>query len=646
MDHVTQSCRTWTASRCRRLLRPLQARVTALRKQSLGKMDLVSPSCHGRPIAEKSTKRRGEEFTHGGRRKKPRRTYSQRQPTSNDTQGITASAQDTDQGNLNSFSTFPTARKPTLSHFTWPTPGRFASHDRRQQHHFREELSFPPKLPNPNALQDSLRSLRCAHQPCTESRLQLYEGILRDLDAIIKATATTSPSPNQKSLLSMCLRKVPAYIAGMQARDALQLPKDSLRTPFGSSACIRIYDELGQYGHGQKGWDHFPILTRANALWIIKEAAVDDLFEPYFSCIMIQYYITAGCQRDAMDLFREIVGRGKLAHQQINPRRGVRQLLSGMSILLEGSELDGTTPQLFREITPLILHDHHFVDRLLPEALGRMWTWVFESIHDPVDNVGALDFASAAIASLSLSFPRDLSRRSSSCMVQVALESTPLDIVGVITALSLSTGRGIVSSTGTSAGLPQRKVCYILRNAFNMSKRGASRIARYMLALALFVATSYPLSHDRDAQAKALELCWQQDTRFNESNKDAQFYSITAALGCSIAQYSGKITSIPPSYYFSEFCDQLDTLRIQALGNLRKDGAFLLAQRTHDLRDLAFAETLCESTDDCSARIALTAEDNPLLSPSHPGYRWETGISEWVIASPLGKRPPGSRTAT
>ncbi|KAJ6439991.1 hypothetical protein O9K51_07882 [Purpureocillium lavendulum] len=55
--------------------------------------------------------------------------------------------------------------------------------------------------------------------------------------------------------------------------------------------------------------------------------------------------------------------------------------------------------------------------------------------------------------------------------------------------------------------------------------------------------------------------------------------------------------------------------------SLQKDVAFLLAQRTKDLRDLAFAESLRGSRDLASGKTMFS------------GWRWEEGISEWVLPS-------------
>ncbi|KAL2753841.1 hypothetical protein ACRALDRAFT_212087 [Sodiomyces alcalophilus JCM 7366] len=587
---------TWTASRCRRLLRPLQARATALRKHSPGHVDGTSPLFTAWSTAEKSTKRTGEEPGQGGQRHKLRRTYSRRQQTSNDGQEMTTSAQDLDKRFSSSLATLSATPKQTFYQPTQRTPDRSASHNRGQQHGLRGKDSSPSPISRTDALEHALRSLRCAYQICTESRLQIYEGILRDLDAIIRATAMINTKSNPKALFSMCLRRVPTYIAKLEARDVSGLAQDGLRTPCRTSACIRIFDELEQFGNGQNGWEHLPTLTRANALHVMKEAAVEGLFDPSFTCIVIRYYNTAGCQRDAMDLFREVMSQRKPGHQDSNAHRRVSQLQRGVSTLVQHSELEGTAPRLFRSIAPLVLDKQLFMDRLSPEALGRLWTWVFESIQDPADSVGALDFASAAIASLSLSFPQNLSKPNVSGLVQGILDSAPVNIVGAIIALCFG---GVMNSTHANMAISQRKVCYILRNAFNdVSRGGASRISRYILGLALFVATStYPFHRDTEIQAKALKLSWQEDARANRLNNGAQFYSVTAALGCSIAQYSGRIASLAPSHYFSEFCDRLDALGVQALSSMRKDGAFWLAQRTHDLRDLAFAEALGTNRD-------------------------------------------------
>ncbi|ROT40156.1 hypothetical protein SODALDRAFT_329823 [Sodiomyces alkalinus F11] len=639
VEHIAQSGPNWTASRCRRLLRPLQARATALRKDLRGNAGRTSSTFFPQSMAGKQTKRTEEETGHGVERKKPRRTYSQKQTSSDAPETRPAG----------SLVTSPAAPKQTIYQPTRSTQDSTTCHEHQRQPGFREKHTLLTNINRTDALEHSLRSLRCAQQLWPESRFQIYEGMLRDLDAIIKATDTRNPTSNPKSLLSMCLRKVPVYIGRQEARDESTLAKDGFKPLFGRSVSIQIFDELEQFGHGRRGWAHLPTLTRANALWMMKQATIEGLLEPHFACILIQYCNGAGCQLEAMDLFREILSQHEHARQDTSAYRDVSQLLRTVSTLLEGSELQGTDLRLLHGVAPLVPEKQLFVKGLSSEALGRLWTWVLESIQDPADSVGALEFASAAIASLFSSFSKHLAQQSASGMVQGVLEPVPMNIVGAVVALSFSTSREARNSTHISTAISQGKVRYILRNAFNvLGRAGASKIARYVLALALFVASFSSSSYqDREFQAKALKSSWREHARANQLSQDAYFYSLTAALGCSIAQYSGRAASIPSSSYFSEFCDRLDTLQVQALSSLRKEGAFLLAQRTHDLRDLAFAEALSESTERNPARITSPPESNRcLLSSSFTGYRWEDGISEWVTVTPLKKRSTGRRTDT
>ncbi len=95
-----------------------------------------------------------------------------------------------------------------------------------------------------------------------------------------------------------------------------------------------------------------------------------------------------------------------------------------------------------------------------------------------------------------------------------------------------------------------------------------------------------------------------------------------------MAHCCGRGTASPPRDYLLGLCDQLDALDLprESLRQVRLDSAFLLADRTKSLPDLAFAERL-------EAMRSRAKTPGPAQNP--PPYRWEAGISEWVSVSPV-----------
>ncbi|KAK1968077.1 hypothetical protein LY78DRAFT_701792 [Colletotrichum sublineola] len=188
----------------------------------------------------------------------------------------------------------------------------------------------------------------------------------------------------------------------------------------------------------------------------------------------------------------------------------------------------------------------------------------------------------------------------------------------------------------------QRVVLQVLYQALRLVRgQHASREAASPLLLAIFF-TSFPgPAHDSAIQLKAiietLEGSLGQRQNSGMGVKSGQMLDIAVALTCSVAQCCGRATSRPSSQYFAELCRLVDQLGAPCFARLRADGAFFLAQKTDDLRDLAFAETLTGG---------LTGKDRSVDAKScseetFAGFRWEEGISEWIAVSPVARRRNG-----
>ncbi|OHF00581.1 hypothetical protein CORC01_04120 [Colletotrichum orchidophilum] len=182
----------------------------------------------------------------------------------------------------------------------------------------------------------------------------------------------------------------------------------------------------------------------------------------------------------------------------------------------------------------------------------------------------------------------------------------------------------------------QRAVVHILHQALRLLRnRVGSKEAAYPLLLALFLSSSPKAAHEAtrirlkaaiDGFGNGMGL----GRVSNTSNDDSHLLDITVDLTCSIAHCCGRATGQPSHPYFAKVCELVDKLETQRFASLRADGAFLLAQKTDDLRDLVFAETLKDN---------LAEKDNVAVAQGDfAGFRWEHGISEWIAVSPVARR--------
>ncbi|KAG6364505.1 hypothetical protein INS49_006106 [Diaporthe citri] len=119
-------------------------------------------------------------------------------------------------------------------------------------------------------------------------------------------------------------------------------------------------------------------------------------------------------------------------------------------------------------------------------------------------------------------------------------------------------------------------------------------------------------------------------TSGQESMEGRQHYEAVTSLIGAIAQCCGRGSTQPSHYYLNRLCDQLEH-EFSSDGTprtLRMDCAFVLAERTNDLRDLAFAESLDASMS--KQQVIPT----PRRKSASSAYRWDEDICEWITVTP------------
>ncbi|KAK2062489.1 hypothetical protein LY76DRAFT_613574 [Colletotrichum caudatum] len=220
-----------------------------------------------------------------------------------------------------------------------------------------------------------------------------------------------------------------------------------------------------------------------------------------------------------------------------------------------------------------------------------------------------------------------------------------MSVLGALSAMAMiSQDFGDVAS-GRVAGRwsrTQRIVLQILYQALRLVRsQHASREATSPLLLAIFF-TSFPdPTQDSVVQLKAtietLEGSLGQRQNSGAGGKSGQILDIAVALTCSVAQCCSRATSRPSSQYFARLCRLVDQLGVPCFARLRAEGAFFLAQKTNDLRDLVFAET----STGASTNKDRSADANSGSEETFTGFRWEEGISEWIAVSPVARRRNG-----
>ncbi|KAK1769203.1 hypothetical protein QBC33DRAFT_532593 [Phialemonium atrogriseum] len=666
-------CQQWTATRCHRLLRPLLTHVAALRKEvdwqrSFCPDQNLAQSRAQEAVSEASGKRSSSDRDSFQARKKARYTYSLKTSKATSHRG---SARDcpgekakeskarheepSREGIVLPTPVLKRARGHLMSspviHSFWPQEDAMVSRVGKC-HHVQECCA------NRCVFELELATLRKTTAP---SRFFLYESIFRALDALLRATTTQKPGRGtSKSLVAMCLRKVPEYVVGLELWRQVDAEANGTRSTLdGAEVSFEIYSDLESLGVGNCGWKHLSDVARAHGIKVVKDAISEGLIELEFSVMLARLCNESPSFTDRGELIEAIVSRQYEKPSGPDDWFAKSRETMPLEIFLPSSRKAWAGAFRARNMSNLLSHQLLPREWILTRDFGTIWS---STVRDIAGKSTSQDTITFIITSIHALCSHMLSRGRKKASPEEAVGAAQQTLIGALTALVTTALLGqqtlvqypTISSKDRIRTI-NRRVEYIIRVCLTTigSRSGGIRPSTYLLLLAAFFLDS-TLESTESGQRRGnryrtmLQNCWDDGPG---SCQWGQRYEATLALMCSIAQCCGRGTTAPASAYLTRLCDRLGTVRDGQLGSLRRDAAFLLADQTGDLRDLAFAEGLEAGRDD---RPPSRDRDRPRQTPGRgtafAGFRWDEGISEWVTTSPavlaastrLRRAPPPS----
>lgn len=612
-QHRNEDLQPWTAARCQRLLRQLQSRITCLRK-------LVSEA--QKTASGNSSKRPNPQDEPKPIRKRTRYTYAQRRRTSSNTTTHETLATTPPR----SVRTFGAMRRTQCS----PATGRvdFRTPLLRK---IREQPDTPIVCPLPiahtNTLPQTLASdLQALRRMAPDGHFRIYEAIVAWLNSLLRSTETQVSEVHPKSLLGMCLRKVPETLAEIEAWDRKMSKEAGDSSVWSSSnACLDLYGQLEGFGSTSLGWKPLKIVVRMHAMTILTSAVSEGLFSPDFVYLLADVCVHMRCHEEAAKIV-------SCSNQKFAVPRSSASMLSELSTTrplqtitesLCGKNSPGAS---FDCLTDLIKSRKLPLGWLSARGFRSVWAATLESLTTNKPAPSTMHFMCTALEFLALN---DGKERWSS---QDGREQTLVSLAAGMSAAVMILG----SENKTQTSLKRRRAFRRLLHALEacISRLGSKGRAShdggfFILALAQYLATVGTKGENSESNPAGIQM---PSAKGNSSHVQ---YRQALILTCSIAKFRGRACGLQCHDILSELCDSIDILGFPDWfrEGLRTDGAFVLAQKTQDLRDLAFAESLpAATTDDTRAKTIFS------------GWRWDEGISEWVMPTPAPKPVKGRRS--
>ncbi|POR37112.1 Uncharacterized protein TPAR_02611 [Tolypocladium paradoxum] len=607
----------WTAARCHRLLRQLQSRLAGLRKLAMEEPAMPSRQpkrpcpADNEPKASKRIR-----VTYGGRRRQtaaaaPKPAAAMTPPRPIRTLGAMKLGRSSPASGQVHIPT-PVWRKIREQPDT-PLPAR--------------EIPSPPVqydiLETASDLVGEMRSLR---QAVTDGRYRIYEAIFGWLNGLLRSTMPEVREPHRNSLLGMCLRKVPACLANIEAYER-QAAKEQGRQSMwdASNVSFELYEQLEELGSSSSGWRPLKLAVRSHAMSLLSEAVSDGLFEPAYVGLLIRLCLHLSCADEANRLAESVDAllpapggtQSKLTEsKRLLPLRHVLEASNGKRA--PGAALSCVSTLVQDGLLP--------VSWLSTQSFASLWASSLEVMTARKSGTSVTAFMSTCLPLLALG-----DRGRPSTQQPGNTEQTLISVAAGLVAAAIAVTTAHSTNKEQKRKRAWRRVIFVLDFCVaevrqHSRRQGGHDNGLFMFALARHLAVlDAPfagLTFKRRARTELKELA----AKAGSGASSQLHYRQTILLLCSVAQHRSRSCAMPGRDSVTESCAKLDDLDLGgSFGRgLRTDVAFLLAQRTKDLRDLAFAESL------------PSAEESARVSTIFSGWRWEEGISEWVLPSHEG----------
>ncbi|KAK1751915.1 hypothetical protein QBC47DRAFT_391411 [Echria macrotheca] len=700
--HLTQP---WTATRCHRLLRPLLAHISSLRKEK-ARRDLIEAGAV-RELGETATTancRRGFSDATGRlpeKRTGTRNTYSRKsmQKKRLDTLKTPQRKATQPQQRLAANKPSPVVAIPT------PFLRRVRDHElssplaiRTSATDVAAETTDAPSPPHVRKgrchMVEGCGGSRCffesrlleLRQSLDADRFTLYESVLRTLDALLKATdpLKTTRVAAPKSLLAMCLRKVPDYISELEHWEKEDADANGTKSTLNDSrVSAEIYAELESLGNVD-GWRNLCVAVRAHGIHVIEKAVVEGLIEDPVTDLLIDLCLAhaplAECD-SLVDAFveRQYPGPAHAAETfNANPPFFPLSALDKYTRIAEESCIPRTTASTtnsWRLEFQLGKLSRLLESGLLPsDWLQTKWSSNMFSATircfaaKSLSHRGVMDFVSTAVKLLCRSIvtkarggimEEDLqkSAKSQRVLTEYLAALASMVLLGRIGKGfdDLLTQNPLEYETPSSSILNLRnRIANILATCMSKARKGRRGLRQdvgiYLLNLTQFLAFG---DCESGTGAGAITESWQDAINRDDPVSLMRLYDATLAHVGAVAHHYNRGTGVSGDEFLSLLCDKLETLDIpgDAVTNLRVDGAFYLAERSGDLRDLAFAESLKARTAAAKNGYRPTSQKKRIEGGLgcgerrlRAGFRWDEDIGEWVTAG--DQKPSGVVTTT
>lgn len=438
--------------------------------------------------------------------------------------------------------------------------------------------------------------------------------------------------------MAMCLRVVPEYIGELEyweAHDAEQLGTKS--TLQNSEVSNEIYGEIEAMLPSSPTAGHLRIVARAHAIKVIKDSIAEGLLDDSFTILLIRLCCRTKSFREGEELLQELIGCSYPKPRGVDSTFDESRKLAPLKALRDFAKESGRPQFMQRQLCRLLKQQRLPLLWLSTREFGTIWSCMVKALSKDDICDDTVSFTVQMITTLSTQTKLEaVSLKTHSSNLKNLSHQTLVSAITAVSTLSILGQEAIESpvcqNSQTIPTSASQKVGYIIQRCiYELRRTRKSSWPATILVLAAFFTSTLPASHKDTIGSGVLGRIMGGQ----ESIEGRQHYEAVTSLIGAIAQYCGRGSAQPSHYYVIKLCDQLEQ-ELSSIGSprsLRMDCAFVLAERTNDLRDLAFAESL-----DATGTKEQVVPTPRRKSVSSSAYRWDEDICEWITVTPAPAR--------
>lgn len=458
--------------------------------------------------------------------------------------------------------------------------------------------------------------------------------VCESYQALLRATEESSgrDSKPTKSLLSMCLRAMPARIKLEQEMDDIEAKAAGMKLITAArNLSSEMYSVIRDRDLGGHGGEHVKTILRAHGTAIMRDAVDSGLLCHEFGTLSIMHCIRMRCKLEAEVLVTTVLSKVRWSA----PTSFQSQLPSAFSVLEDFRSYTGSTSAYFRVLKDMFSRERMPIQWLATKNFQNLWPRLYTALAGNIHCQDAEELSSVVLPLL-FKASCDAVHNVSTVTTFTSLLSTLCTIVFVERIRS--------SSEKTSSGINNMLQAFIID--ISSGKKSHHTYIQPLLSILTHPASSEMVNFSAYVPALA--------SYDRATDSYHPIWNIIASLICSFLSRCERAESgmgLQQLQRLSEMVERwtpLELLEGQCLRNAMVTGISAFVQSLPDLPATAdardAAQTLC-------IHLGLNPEPSvcinyprdgdiaasPLPEPTAAGpagCRWEEGIGEWVAITP------------